>query len=104
MIQAEKDIDSKFDKKLDPLNGKKAEVTRSLQDALSSAKKDAEETDTRMNALKQDAATLFNEVNEAMTRRLTFAHDLEDTMGSVMIRLGRVLDESALASSLARGR
>ena len=104
MVDAEEAIDRKYAEQLGPLNVKRSELKRSLQDALSSARKDAEETETRMIALRQDAATLVSEVNEAMTRRLNFATDLEDTMASVMIRLGRVLDESALASSPARVR
>ncbi|MDG2135561.1 MAG: hypothetical protein P8J81_04755, partial [Luminiphilus sp.] len=70
-----------------------------LEDALLSASKDAEETETRLNALTQDASTLITEYEMAVDKRASFAANVEDAMASAMIRLGNVLDEANMASS-----
>ena len=99
MADAERAADRQYAGRLEPLQKRKAELTRNLEDALLSAGKDAEETETRLNALRQDAETLLSDVDTAVAQRRAYASAVEETMASVMIRLGRVLDEANLSSA-----
>jgi hypothetical protein len=102
MADAERSADRQYAGRLEPLQKKKAELTRNLEDALLSAGKDAEETETRLNALRQDAETLLGDVDTAVAQRRAYASAVEETMASVMIRLGRVLDEANLSSTISK--
>ena len=99
MAEAERAADRQYSGKLEPIQRRKEELTRNLEDALLSASKDAEETETRLNALTQDASTLITEYEMAVDKRASFAANVEDAMASAMIRLGNVLDEANMASS-----
>ena len=99
MAEAERAADRQYSGRLEPIQRRKEELTRNLEDALLSASKDAEETETRLNALTQDASTLISEYEMAVDKRASFAANVEDAMASAMIRLGNVLDEANMASS-----
>ncbi len=99
MADAERDADRKYAGRLEPVQQRKEELTRNLEDALHSANKDAEETEARLDMLTQDAATLHGEYKSAVDRRLAFAVNVEDAMASAMIRLGKVLDEANMITS-----
>jgi hypothetical protein len=99
MAEAERAADRQYSGRLEPIQRRKEELTRNLEDALLSASKDAEETETRLNALTQDASTLITEYEMAVDKRASFAANVEDAMASAMIRLGNVLDEANMASS-----
>jgi hypothetical protein len=99
MADAERSADRQYAGRLEPLQKRKAELTRNLEDALLSAGKDAEETESRLNALRQDAETLLGDVDTAVAQRRAYASAVEETMASVMIRLGRVLDEANLSAA-----
>jgi hypothetical protein len=99
MADAERAADRQYSGRLEPIQRRKEELTRNLEDALLSASKDAEETETRLNALTQDASTLIHEYEVAVDKRAAFAANVEDAMASAMIRLGKVLDEANMASS-----
>ncbi len=99
MADAETDADRRYAGRLEPVQRRKEELTRNLEDALHSANKDAEETEARLDMLTQDAATLIGEYKSAVDRRLAFAANVEDAMASAMIRLGKVLDEANMTTS-----
>jgi hypothetical protein len=99
MADAERAADRQYSGRLEPIQRRKDELTRNLEDALLSASKDAEETETRLNALTQDAATLIAEYEVAVDKRAAFAANVEDAMASAMIRLGKVLDEANMTSA-----
>ena len=99
MADAERAADRQYSGRLEPIQRRKEELTRNLEDALLSASKDAEETETRLNALTQDASTLIHEYEVAVDKRAAFAANVEDAMASAMIRLGKVLDEANMASA-----
>ena len=99
MADAESDADRQYAGRLEPVQRRKEELTRNLEDALHSANKDAEETEARLNVLTQDAATLIGEYQSAVERRVAFAANVEDAMASAMIRLGKVLDEANMNTS-----
>ncbi|MEK9989401.1 MAG: hypothetical protein VW642_06725, partial [Halieaceae bacterium] len=99
MADAERSADRQYAGRLEPLQKRKSELTRNLEDALLSAGKDADETETRLNALRQDAETLLSDADKAVAQRRAYASAVEETMASVMIRLGRVLDEANLSSA-----
>jgi hypothetical protein len=99
MADAERSADRQYAGRLEPLQKRKSELRRNLEDALLSAGKDADETETRLNALRQDAETLLSDVDKAVAQRRAYASAVEETMGSMMIRLGRVLDEANLSSA-----
>ncbi|MBU02842.1 MAG: hypothetical protein CME55_06065, partial [Halieaceae bacterium] len=99
MADAERDADRQYAGRLEPVQRRKEELTRNLEDALHGANKDAEETEARLDVLTQDAATLIGEYESAVDRRLAFAANVEDAMASAMIRLGKVLDEANMATS-----
>ena len=99
MADAERAADRQYSGRLEPIQRRKDELTRNLEDALLSASKDAEETETRLNALTQDAATLIAEYEVAVDKRASFAANVEDAMASAMIRLGKVLDEANMTSA-----
>ncbi len=103
MADAERDADRQYAGHLEPVQRRKEELTRNLEDALHSANKDAEETKARLDVLTQDAATLIGEYKSAVDRRLAFATNVEDAMASAMIRLGKVLDEANMITSLDGG-
>ncbi|MDG2135820.1 MAG: hypothetical protein P8J81_06065, partial [Luminiphilus sp.] len=73
MAEAERAADRQYSGKLEPIQRRKEELTRNLEDALLSASKDAEETETRLNALTQDASTLITEYEMAVDKRASFA-------------------------------
>ena len=98
MADAEREADRQFSGRLEPVQRRKEELTRSLEDALRSANKDADETRARLDALTQDASTLIGEYRLAMDSRAAFAANVEDAMASAMIRLGKVLDEANMTS------
>ncbi len=102
MADAERSADRQYAGRLEPLQKRKAELTRNLEDALLSAGKDAEETESRLNALRQDAETLLGDVDTAVAQRRAYASAVEETMASVMIRLGRVLDEANLSAASSK--
>ena len=102
MADAERSADRQYAGRLEPLQKRKAELTRNLEDALLSAGKDAEETEARLNALRQDAETLLGDVDTAVAQRRAYASAVEETMASVMIRLGRVLDEANLSAASSK--
>ena len=102
MADAERSADRQYAGRLEPLQKRKAELTRNLEDALLSAGKDAEETESRLNALQQDAETLLGDVDTAVAQRRAYASAVEETMASVMIRLGRVLDEANLSAASSK--
>ena len=102
MADAERSADREYAGRLEPLQKRKAELTRNLEDALLSAGKDAEETESRLNALRQDAETLLGDVDTAVAQRRAYASAVEETMASVMIRLGRVLDEANLSAASSK--
>jgi hypothetical protein len=99
MADAERDADRQYAGRLEPVQRRKEELTRNLEDALHSANKDAEETEARLDVLTQDAATLIGEYQSAVDRRVAFAAHVEDAMASAMIRLGKVLDEANMNTS-----
>lgn len=99
MADAERDADRQYAGRLEPVQRRKEELTRNLEDALHSANKDAEETEARLDVLTQDAATLIGEYKSAVDRRVAFAANVEDAMASAMIRLGKVLDEANMNTS-----
>lgn len=101
MADAERSADRQYAGRLEPLQKRKSELTRNLEDALLSAGKDADETEARLNALRQDAETLLGDVDTAVAQRRAYASAVEETMASVMIRLGRVLDEANLSSAVS---
>ena len=101
MADAERSADRQYAGRLEPLQKRKGELTRNLEDALLSAGKDADETEARLNALRQDAETLLSDVDTAVAQRRAYASAVEETMASVMIRLGRVLDEANLCSAVS---
>ena len=102
MADVERSADRQYAGRLEPLQKRKAELTRNLEDALLSAGKDAEETESRLNALRQDAETLLGDVDTAVAQRRAYASAVEETMASVMIRLGRVLDEANLSAASSK--
>lgn len=99
MADAERGADRQYAGRLEPVQRRKEELTRNLEDALHSANKDAEETQARLDVLTQDAATLIGEYKSAVDRRVAFAANVEDAMASAMIRLGKVLDEANMNTS-----
>ena len=99
MADAERDADRQYSGRLEPVQRRKEELTRNLEDALHSANKDAEETEARLDVLTQDASTLISEYRVAVDKRTAFAANVEDAMASAMIRLGKVLDEANMTSS-----
>ena len=99
MADAEREADKRYSGRLEPVQRRKEELTRNLEDALHSANKDAEETEARIDVLTQDASTLVGEYRVAMEKRAAFAANVEDAMASAMIRLGKVLDEANMTSA-----
>ena len=99
MADAEREADSRYSGRLEPVQRRKEELTRNLEDALHSANKDAEETEARLDVLTQDASTLIGEYRVAVEKRAAFATNVEDAMASAMIRLGKVLDEANMTSA-----
>lgn len=103
MADAEREADRQYSGRLEPVQRRKEELTRNLEDALHSANKDAEETEARLDVLTQDASTLIGEYMVAVDKRAALAANVEDAMASAMIRLGKVLDEANMISA-ADGR
>ena len=103
MADAEREADRQYSGRLEPVQRRKEELTRNLEDALHSANKDAEETEARLDVLTQDASTLVGEYRVAMEKRAAFAANVEDAMASAMIRLGKVLDEANMTSAADGG-
>ena len=99
MADAEREADRQYSSRLEPVQRRKEELTRNLEDALHSANKDAEETEARLDVLTQDASTLVGEYRVATEKRAAFAANVEDAMASAMIRLGKVLDEANMTSA-----
>ena len=99
MADAEREADRQYSGRLEPVQRRKEELTRNLEDALHSANKDADETEARLDVLTQDASTLVGEHRVAMEKRAAFAANVEDAMASAMIRLGKVLDEANMTSA-----
>ena len=99
MADAEREADRQYSSRLEPVQRRKEELTRNLEDALHSANKDAEETEARLDVLTQDASTLIGEYRVAVEKRAAFATNVEDAMASAMIRLGKVLDEANMTSA-----
>ena len=99
MADAEREADKRYSGRLEPVQRRKEELTRNLEDALHSANKDAEETEARLDVLTQDASTLIGEYRVAVEKRAAFAANVEDAMASAMIRLGKVLDEANMTSA-----
>ena len=99
MADAEREADRRYSGRLEPVQRRKEELTRNLEDALHSANKDAEETEARLDVLTQDASTLIGEYRVAVDKRAAFAANVEDAMASAMIRLGKVLDEANMTSA-----
>ena len=99
MADAEQEADKRYSGRLEPVQRRKEELTRNLEDALHSANKDAEETEARLDVLTQDASTLIGEYRVAVEKRAAFATNVEDAMASAMIRLGKVLDEANMTSA-----
>ena len=99
MADAEREADKRYSGRLEPVQRRKEELTRNLEDALHSANKDAEETEARLDVLTQDASTLIGEYRVAVEKRAAFATNVEDAMASAMIRLGKVLDEANMTSA-----
>ena len=100
MADAEREADRQFSGRLEPVQRRKEELTRNLEDALHSANKDADETEARLNVLTQDASTLIGEHRVAVDMRAAFAANVEDAMASAMIRLGKVVDEANMTSAV----
>ncbi len=99
MADAEREADRQYSGRLEPVQRRKEELTRNLEDALHNANKDAEETEARLDVLTQDASTLIGEYRVAVDKRAIFAANVEDAMASAMIRLGKVLDEANMTST-----
>ncbi len=99
MADAEREADRQYSGRLEPVQRRKEELTRNLEDALHSANKDAEETEARLDVLTQDASTLIGEYRVAVDKRAALAANVEDAMASAMIRLGKVLDEANMISA-----
>jgi len=99
MADAEQEADRQYSGRLEPVQRRKEELTRNLEDALHSANKDAEETEARLDVLTQDASTLIGEYRVAVDKRAALAANVEDAMASAMIRLGKVLDEANMISA-----
>lgn len=99
MADAERQADRQYSGRLEPVQRRKEELTRNLEDALHSANKDAEETEARLDVLAQDASTLIGEYRVAVDKRAALAANVEDAMASAMIRLGKVLDEANMISA-----
>ena len=94
MADAERASDGQYSGRLEPIQRRKDELTRNLKDALQSASKDAEETEALLDVLSQDASTLMVEYGAVVEKRMAFAANVEDSMASTMISLGKVLDEA----------
>ena len=103
MADAERGADRQYSGRLEPVQRRKEELTRNLEDALHSANKDAEETEARLDVLTQDASTLIGEYRVAVDKRAALAANVEDAMASAMIRLGKVLDEANMISAADGG-
>ena len=103
MADAEREADRQYSGRLEPVQRRKEELTRNLEDALHSANKDAEETEARLDVLTQDASTLIGEYRVAVDKRAALAANVEDAMASAMIRLGKVLDEANMISAADGG-
>ncbi len=99
MADAEREADRQYSGRLEPVQRRKEELTRNLEDALHSANKDAEETEARLDVLTKDASTLIGEYRVAVDKRAALAANVEDAMASAMIRLGKVLDEANMISA-----
>jgi hypothetical protein len=99
MADAEREADRQYSSRLEPVQRRKEELTRNLEDALHSANKDAEETEARLDVLTQDASTLIGEYRVAVDKRIALAANVEDAMASAMIRMGKVLDEANMISA-----
>ena len=99
MADAEREADRLYSGRLEPVQRRKEELTRNLEDALHNANKDAEETEARLDVLTQDASTLIGEYRVAVDKRAAFAANVEDAMASAMIRLGKALDEANMTST-----
>ena len=99
MADAEREADRLYSGRLEPVQRRKEELTRNLEDALHNANKDAEETEARLDVLTQDASTLIGEYRVAVEKRAAFAANVEDAMASAMIRLGKALDEANMTST-----
>ena len=99
MADAEREADRQYSGRLEPVQRRKEELTRNLEDALHSANKDAEETEARVDVLTQDASTLIGEYRVAVDKRAALAANVEEAMASAMIRLGKVLDEANMISA-----
>ena len=93
------EADRQYSGRLEPVQRRKEELTRNLEDALHSANKDAEETEARLDVLTQDASTLIGEYMVAVDKLAIFAANVEYAMASAMIRLGKVLDEANMTST-----
>ena len=93
MIQIERTADAQYESKLEHLVQRKSEVSHNLGEALKSAHKDADEAQSTLTALENDALALISAVEKIGSDRKVFSANIEEIMAGTMIRIGRIIDE-----------
>lgn len=93
MLDIEHMADASYEADLERLRSKKNEVSKSLSEALKSAHKDADQSESIRVALESDALLLLSQIDECALTRRSFMATVEETMAGTMIRIGRTIDE-----------
>ena len=93
MIQIERSADAQYESKLEHLIKRKSEVSHNLGEALKSAHKDADEAQSTLTSLENDALALISAVEKIGSDREAFSANIEEIMAGTMIRIGRIIDE-----------
>ena len=93
MIKIERSADAQYESKLEHLVQRKLEVSHSLGEALKSAHKDADEAQSTLTSLENDALALISAVEKIGSDRKVFSANIEEIMAGTMIRIGRIIDE-----------
>lgn len=93
MIQIERSADAQYESKLEHLIQRKSEVSHNLGEALKSAHKDADEAQSTLTSLENDALALISAVEKTGSDRKAFSANIEEIMAGTMIRIGRIIDE-----------
>ena len=93
MIQIERSADAQYESKLEHLIQRKSGVSHNLGEALKSAHKDADEAQSTLTSLENDALALISAVEKTGSDRKAFSANIEEIMAGTMIRIGRIIDE-----------
>jgi polyhydroxyalkanoate synthesis regulator phasin len=93
MIQIERSADAQYESKLEHLIKRKSEVSHNLGEALKSAHKDADEAQSTLTSLENDALALISAIEKIGSDREVFSANIEEIMAGTMIRIGRIIDE-----------